>query len=136
MRTLNIPAKHESHKIHVTDRSEGPIHLTRRGRLARTGAAVVAAAGISLGIAEAHSSNEPKHTYETTVTVQSPMTEWSLAQKAYPNSDPRDHLAEVQGEVDAAAGHHVQPGALPNGLEVHLRTSVPPQEQIAQDSNR
>lgn len=137
MRTLHKLEKKAVHEIHVVDRSSGEIRLTRRGRLARTGAAAVALAGISLGIAEAHGTSEPKKTYETTVVVQNPMTEWSLAEAAYPNSDPRKHLAEVQKEVDAAAGHHIDPGALPTGLEVHLRTSVPPQElPIAEQPGR
>ncbi|MBA2697908.1 MAG: LysM peptidoglycan-binding domain-containing protein [Nocardioidaceae bacterium] len=80
----------------VPPRADGPVRLTRRGRLlifltlvAVTCAAVASVAGPALSAGEAH------HAPSRTVVVSSGETLWEIAQQIAPGEDPREVIDDI-----------------------------------------
>lgn len=92
------------------------VRLTRRGRLART-AALVLALGLlalslvnTLGARSAQAGTSPSTRVATTsVTVSQGDSLWGIAQAAYPTTDPREVVLAIR-ELNAMRSNLIHPG--------------------------
>jgi LysM repeat protein len=90
-----------------------PARLTRRGRLAVTGASALLIGALSVALATAAQATRAGPAspgkYVTTVTVLPGQSLWSIAEAHDPNADPRLVIQEIQ-QLNSMTGDQVQPG--------------------------
>jgi LysM domain len=104
-----------------TRRARPPARLTRRGRVAVAGVAVLAAGALSVGLATAAQAGRgaagasrgtaqaSPGRYVAKVTVQPGQSLWSLAQAYDPDADPRDIVLQIQ-QLNSLPGAQLRAG--------------------------
>jgi hypothetical protein len=108
--TAMPPSTEKSQKV-AASRQEC-YRLTRRGRIVLTTvtALLITALGVGTGTAQAAGSaprHDPSARYQVTVLAGENL--WALAEKLYPNVDPRDITAQIIS-LNALSGTTIYPG--------------------------
>lgn len=81
----------------------------------------VTVALVGIGFAGRNSNKTPEKTKE--YMVQRGDTEWGIAEKTWPNSDPRKHLAYIDSQLPNDTG--IEGGQLQSGDKIQLPADAP-----------
>jgi hypothetical protein len=105
--TVTPRSTEKSQKVAAVQQiGQGPLRLTRRGRVVLTGLTALLITGLGIGAGTAHAASRRD---VARVTVSQGQNLWSVAEKADPDADPRAIIAEVIG-LNGLTGTTIYPG--------------------------